>query len=165
MLRMRWKRWVREHGWVVPGSYVLAAVALGVALPQLDRRDHGFRFLGASAAEQLLAAIASGMIAFTGIVFSISLIVSQFWNTAYSMRLMQWLRNTRLTGHAFGIFTATFVYALVALAAVGRNERSQLGITVLLSLGLLLAKRALLPASSLQHAAPDEPLVRPHADR
>ena len=139
MRRMRWKRWVREHGWIVPGSYVLAAVALGTALPKLDSDTHEFRFLAASAAEQLLAAIASGMIAFTGIVFSISLIVSQFWNTAYSMRLMQWLRNTRLTGHAFGIFTATFVYALVALTAVGSNEQSELSITVAFSLALLLA--------------------------
>jgi len=56
---------VREHGWVVPGSYVLAAVAPGTALPELDRHNKRFCFLAASAAEKLLAAIASGMIAFT----------------------------------------------------------------------------------------------------
>ncbi len=136
---MRSERWLREHGWIVPSGYVLFAVVLGALLPQADLRHHGFRLLGASAAEQLLGAIASGMIAFTGIVFSISLIVSQFWNTAYSMRLMQWLRNTPLTGHAFGVFSATFVYALVALAEVGRNPDAQLGITVGFSLVLLLA--------------------------
>lgn len=47
---------------------------------------------------------------------------------------MQWLRNTPLTGHAFGTFSATFVYALVALAEVGRNEKVELGSTVALSL-------------------------------
>ena len=79
------------------------------------------------------------MIAFTGIVFSVSVIVSQFWNMAYSMRLLQWLRNTPFTGHAFGVFSATFVYALVALAEVGRNEKVELGLTVLFALLLVLA--------------------------
>ena len=61
------------------------------------------------------------MIAFTGIVFSISLLVAQFWNTAYSFRLTQWLRQTPLTAHAFGVFSATFVYALAALLVLGRH--------------------------------------------
>ena len=64
------------------------------------------------------AGLSTVMLAFTGIVFSISLLVSHFWNTSYSMRLMQWLRNTPLTGHAFGVFSATFVYALAALTVV-----------------------------------------------
>jgi uncharacterized membrane protein len=52
---------------------------------------------------------------------------------------MQWLRKTPLTGHAFGVFSATFVYALMALAAVGRNPRSHLALTEVFSLALLLA--------------------------
>ena len=139
MVRMRGMRWLREHGWVVPGTYVLLAITAGVVLPRIDRANPSLHFLGALAAEQLLAAIAAGMIAFTGIVFSISLIVSQFWSTTYSLRLMQWLRKTPLTGHAFGVFSATFVYALFALAAVGRNEDYDLGSTVAFSLMLLLA--------------------------
>ena len=139
MVRMRAVRWLRENGWTVPVMYVLLAIAFGLVLPRIDRANPGLHFLGALAAETLLAAIASGMIAFTGIVFSISLIVSQFWSTAYSMRLMQWLRNTPLTGHAFGTFSATFVYALVALAEVGRNEKVELGSTVYFALLLLLA--------------------------
>lgn len=139
MVRMRATRWLREHGWVVPVMYVLLAIVLGLVLPRIDRANPELHLLGALAAEQLLAAIASGMIAFTGIVFTISLIVSQFWSTAYSMRLMQWLRRTPITGHAFGVFTATFVYALVALAAVGSNEEVDLGSTVFFALLLVLA--------------------------
>ncbi len=52
---------------------------------------------------------------------------------------MQWLRRTPITGHAFGTFSATFVYALVALAEVGRNEKVELGSTVYFALLLLLA--------------------------
>lgn len=62
---MRVMRWVREHGWVVPTTYVLLAILLGLSLPRIDRANPELHFLGALAAEQLLAAIASGMIAFT----------------------------------------------------------------------------------------------------
>jgi uncharacterized membrane protein len=141
MAKMRFSRWLREHGWIVPGLYVLAALVVGAALPQVDRHHAlgGIRVIETSAVEQLLGAIAAGMIAFTGIVFSISLLVAQFWNTAYSFRLMQWLRKTPLTGHAFGVFSATFVYALMALAVVGRNPKSHLALTEAFALGLLLA--------------------------
>ena len=68
MARMRFSRWLREHGWIVPGLYVLAAIALGVVLPQIDQRHTfgGIRVIETSAVEQLLGAIAAGMIAFTG---------------------------------------------------------------------------------------------------
>jgi uncharacterized membrane protein len=141
MAKLRFSRWLREHGWVVPGAYVVAALVAGAVLPQIDRHHTlgGIRLIETSAVEQLLGAIASGMIAFTAIVFSISLLVAQFWNTAYSFRLMQWLRKTPLTGHAFGVFSATFVYALMALAVVGRNPTSHLVLTEVFSLALLLA--------------------------
>ena len=38
MARMRFSRWLREHGWIVPGLYVLAALVVGVVLPRIDRR-------------------------------------------------------------------------------------------------------------------------------
>ena len=141
MARLRFSRWLREHGWIVPGLYVLAALVVGVVLPGIDRRHTfgGIRVIETAAAEQLLGAIAAGMIAFTGIVFSISLLVAQFWNTAYSFRLMQWLRKTPLTGHAFGVFSATFVYALLALSVVGRSPNAHLVLTEAFSLALLLA--------------------------
>jgi uncharacterized membrane protein len=139
--RLRRQRWVREHGWVVSGTYVVLALVLVGVLSKIDRTHPlgGIRVIEASAAEQLLGAIAAGMIAFTGIVFSISLLVAQFWNTAYSFRLMQWLRQTPLTAHAFGVFSATFVYALAALVSLGRNESRHLVLTELASLLLLLA--------------------------
>ena len=141
MAKLRLQRWVREHGWVISGIYVVLALLLAGLLSQADERHPmlGVRLIETSAAEQLLGAIAAGMIAFTAIVFSISLLVAQFWNTAYSFRLMQWLRQTPLTAHAFGVFSATFVYALAALVVVGRNPHRQLVYTEIASLALLLA--------------------------
>jgi uncharacterized membrane protein len=141
MTRLRWERWVREHGWVVSGAYVLLAMLLALVLSRTDQSHpiESIAVIENSAAEQLLGAIAAGMIAFTGIVFSISLLVAQFWNTAYSFRLTQWLRQTPLTAHAFGVFSATFVYALAALLVLGRHPDERLVLTELASVGLLLA--------------------------
>jgi len=141
MARLRWERWVREHGWVVSGAYVVLAMLLALVLSRIDRSHpiESVAVIQTSAAEQLLGAIAAGMIAFTGIVFSISLLVAQFWNTAYSFRLTQWLRQTPLTAHAFGVFSATFVYALAALLVLGRHSDARLVLTELTSIGLLLA--------------------------
>jgi uncharacterized membrane protein len=139
--RLRAERWLREHGWVVSGAYVVLALLLVFVLSRIDRAHPigSIRPVERSAAEQLLGAIAAGMIAFTGIVFSISLLVAQFWNTAYSFRLMQWLRQTPLTAHAFGVFSATFVYALAALIALGRNPNRTFVLTEIGSIALLLA--------------------------
>ena len=141
VVRLRLQRWVREHGWAISGAYIVIALFLAVVLPQVDKQHPmaGVRVIETSAAEQLLGSIAAGMIAFTAIVFSISLLVAQFWNTAYSFRLMQWLRQTPLTAQAFGVFGATFVYALAALVVVGRNPDRRLVYTEVASLALLLA--------------------------
>src|SRR3954466_16243230 len=106
MAKLRFSRWLREHGWVVPGAYVVAALVAGAVLPQIDRHHTlgGIRLIETSAVDQDVGAIASGMLAFTAIVFSISLLVAQFWNMAYSFRLMQWLRKVSRTGHGFVLF-------------------------------------------------------------
>jgi len=87
---MRAARWLREHGWIVPVAYVLLAIVFGLVLPRVDRANPGLHFLGALAVEQLLAAIASGMIAFTGIVLSIS-----FWPPSTSNGSSNWRPGPR----------------------------------------------------------------------
>jgi uncharacterized membrane protein len=46
----------------------------------------------------------------------------QFSSIAYSPRLALWIARDPFLKHALGVFTATFLYALVALAWVGRNN-------------------------------------------
>lgn len=75
--------------------------------------------LSSSGAVAILSAIASGMIAFTGFVFSALFVILQFSATAYTPRLVREIgRHARLMGHAFGVFTGTFVYALLAIRLV-----------------------------------------------
>jgi uncharacterized membrane protein len=79
------------------------------------------------------------MITLTGIVFSLAFVMVQFSATAYSPRLVLWMSRDPLVSHAIGIFTATFLYALGALAWVNRNASGKVpSLNVWLMVGLLL---------------------------
>jgi uncharacterized membrane protein len=82
----------------------------------------------------MYSAIASGMITLTGIVFSLIFVMIQFSATAYSPRLVLWIARDPVMSHALGTFTATFLYALSALAWIDRNGS---GRVPLVSLGLV----------------------------
>ena len=84
-------------------------------LPELDGR------VSAGAAIAVLSAIASGMLPLTGLVFSLAFVMVQFSATAYSPRLVAWLAGSAMMRHSLGIFTATFLYSLAALAWVDRG--------------------------------------------
>jgi len=112
--------------WLIPTIYAIASMIGGVAVPRLEHeyfRSHTLYNLGlsASSAQAYLSAAASGMMALTGIVFSIAFVMVQFSAIAYSPRLVIWLARDRILFHSLGIFTATFVYALSTLAWIDRN--------------------------------------------
>ena len=60
------------------------------------------------------------MIALTGVVFSLTFVMVQFSATAYSPRLVLWMARDPVVSHSMGVFTATFLYAISALAWVDR---------------------------------------------
>jgi uncharacterized membrane protein len=68
------------------------------------------------------SSIASGMIALTGIVFSLAFVMVQFSATAYSPRLVLWVARDPVVSHALGVFTSTFLYSLLLLAWVDRDS-------------------------------------------
>ena len=75
--------------WLVPMVYAVAAILAGMVLPRLEN----FLFpqlkaeLSIDVAIALYSSIASGMMALTGIVFSLTFLMVQFSATAYSPRL------------------------------------------------------------------------------
>src|SRR5690242_16583753 len=110
----------RSHlvGWVIPLSYAVVAILAGSTLPRIEHRLFPglTSSVSAPAAMAIYSSIASGMIALTGIVFSLAFVMVQFSATAYSPRLVLWISRDPLLYHAIGIFTATFLYAIAALA-------------------------------------------------
>lgn len=141
--RWQWRLSLRRQRrlWAVPAGYFVAALALAALVPGLDGERIGVvvpRF-DTDAARDFLSAIASGMFAFTGIVFSMALLLVQFGSTAYSPRLAGWLFGDRVVRHALGVFSATVIFALLSLLLSDpENAGSVSGIGVLIALGAVL---------------------------
>jgi uncharacterized membrane protein len=138
------QRPLHEHAWRVPSIYAACAIAAGLALPRLETRfvPHLMSDISVSAATAMYSSIASGMIALTAIVFSVTFVMVQFSATAYSPRLVLWLARDPLLSHALGVFMATFLYALAALAWVDRGGGRVPFISSMTVLGLLLVSIA-----------------------
>ena len=80
--------------------------------------------IDANSAADALSALAAGMLAFTGFVTSIVLLVIQFGSVEFSPRLLRWFRRDQTLKIALSTFIATFLFALVATTQVGRGPRS-----------------------------------------
>jgi uncharacterized membrane protein len=124
--RMRLRRAasrVWDSLWFVPAVYVLVALGLSVGLVHWDQADPIVltRSFNASSAAAALSALGSGMIAFTGFVTSVVLLLVQFGTSEFSPRFVAWFRRDRTLIFALSTFSATFVFALVSTAQVGRG--------------------------------------------
>ena len=109
--------------WSIPMIYAAVTVAAGLVFPRLEFHYlAGYRHgMTVSIATAVFSSIASGMLALTGIVFSLAFVMVQFSSIAYSPRLVLWFSRDPVISHAMGMFTATFIYSLSALGWVDRN--------------------------------------------
>jgi uncharacterized membrane protein len=132
--------------WLIPLLYAVVAIAASFTIPRYAAvfLPTLVSTISVGAATGIYSAIASGMIALTGIVFSLAFVMVQFSATAYSPRLVLWIARDPVMSHALGIFTATFLYALTALAWVDRNNSGQVPLSSLwIVVALLLASIAM----------------------
>lgn len=137
------------HYWVLPFAYVVVAILLGMLLPRIDRQyiPGHWQTVSINSETAILSSIASGMMALTGIVFSMVLVSVQVAGSSYSPRLVQWLVHDPILRHALGVFTGTFIFALMALAAVDVGNSGRVPyLTTLIALVWLLASILLLIA-------------------
>jgi uncharacterized membrane protein len=132
---------VLDRFWAVPLLCAVGAAGLGLALSNLDAvLDTSFTlpFLfagGPEGARALLSAIITSMISFTGLVFSITIVVLQLTSSQFSPRVLRTFLRDWFDQLTLGVLVATFVYALVVLRTVrGTAELNpfvpQLAITV-----------------------------------
>jgi uncharacterized membrane protein len=120
---MRWKHFRnRAIVWTVPSIYAAAAIAAGFLLPPLEHRvwPAAASSLSITSATAIYSTVAAGTIALTAIVFSLTFVMVQFSATAYSPRLVLWVARDPFIAHALGVFSATFLYAIAALAWIDR---------------------------------------------
>lgn len=108
--------------WLIPTFYAVASVVAGFLVPRFENKFLSLSLgLSTSSAQAYLSAVASGMMALTGIVFSIAFVLVQFNAVVYSPRLVVWFARDRLLFHSLGMFVATFMYSLATLAWVDRQ--------------------------------------------
>lgn len=114
---------VRSQVWAIPAVCVAVAVGLAIGLTALDRAtDPGrtlFLFPGpASGARSFLSSITQAMISFTGVVFSVTIVVLQLSSSQFSPRVLRRFLQSRTIQVSLGVFVATFVYSMVVLREV-----------------------------------------------
>jgi uncharacterized membrane protein len=132
-------RKTQAMAWLVPLVYAAGALIFGFTSARLAQTllPGLSSTISANAAVGIYSSIASGMLALTGIVFSLTFLMVQFSATAYSPRLVLWIAHDPVISHAIGVFTATFLYALVSLAWVDRGGSGRVplaGVVVVTSL-------------------------------
>jgi uncharacterized membrane protein len=112
--------------WVPVLATNVAAVGLGIGLPILDKQigDEQALPLSLGSAEAIFGALAGGMLTFTGIVFSAVFVAAQIQTSSYSPRLAARLRRDPVVIAGLALPTATAIYSLFALAAIGRQTNA-----------------------------------------
>ncbi len=121
---------VRSRLWPMPALGVVAAVLVGVGLPELDAvidsrmspTVAGYLFGGsADAAREVLGAVATSLMTVTSLTFSLTLVTLQLASSQYSPRLLRTFAADPFVQRTLALFLATFAYALTVLRTV-RND-------------------------------------------
>lgn len=144
--------------WLIPVSYVAISSLCAFVFPRLENAYlSDFKFsLSVASAHAVLSATASGMMALTAIVFAVVFVLVQFGASAYSPRVVLWLTRDRTLFHTLGLFIATFIYSLWALAWIDRGGTgsvpmfSVLVVSVLVILSMILFARMVDRLNELQ---------------
>jgi uncharacterized membrane protein len=142
------QEWVRERFWVVPTALLLAGMAVGLAvsradsMPGIDKVGGGLPVRAASA-EAILGIIAASMLTFVGVVFTITLVALQLASAQLSPRVIRTFIRSGTTKLAFGLFLATFAYAIVVFIVEGASSSASV-LRLAVTLGVLLVLASLI---------------------
>ena len=125
--------------WPVPALFGVVALIAAVVSISLD--DHfdfhvkGSHFVvgDTNTALTLTSVVATGMLAFLGIVFATTLVAIQLAASQYSPRAVRVFVRSKLTKVSLGIFVATFVFSLATLIEIRSAAGGDKGFTPVLS--------------------------------
>jgi uncharacterized membrane protein len=112
---------VRDRFWSIPIVLIVAAMvtAAVVSRPDLFGLPDDWRLghvVRTSTADAMLQVMASSMLTFVGIVFAITLVGLQLASSQVSPRVIRTFARSWVTKTAFGVFLATFAFAITAIA-------------------------------------------------
>lgn len=142
------REYLRLSLWFVPTIFGVAAAAGALLILALDRRlaEEGFEFFRfggtAEGARSVLSAVSESMLTFTGLVFTITMLVLQLAANQLSPRVMRTYLRDRKNQVVLGLFVATFLFSLVVLREVRSPDGDEgfvPGVSVWVSFALLVA--------------------------
>lgn len=133
---------LRTSMWPIPVLCVLVGVAVSFATVALDTRNLvSVEFIGGpDAALAILGGIAASMIALTGTVLTMVLVVVQLAMGQFSPRIVRAILHDRPSQYAIGIFVAAFAQAMLAMREIAPTEESAPvpGLSIIVALALVV---------------------------
>ena len=141
-----WDR-VRSGFWFLPAvmagvADALALVSVTVSEPVTEwfTLNFGWTFTGgAEGASDVLGIIAGSMITIAGVVFSMTLVALSLASSQLGPRLLRGFMRDSATQVVLGTFIATFLYCLLVLRTIRREEEVAFVPHLSVTLGVLLA--------------------------
>ena len=122
------REWIRERFWSRTNCAARRRGGRRVGgfegrfVPSACRGRRGSPGQGKFSAEALLGIIASSMLTFVGVVFTITLVALQLASAQLSPRVIRTFVRAGVTKLAFGLFLATFAYAIVVIVVEGASS-------------------------------------------
>jgi uncharacterized membrane protein len=115
--------------WFIPAAFLVGALLLALATRQIDQSLAPVRagtapwIVSAGDAGVVLSTLATAMLTFLGVVFSIGLVALQLASQQFSPRVLRNYVRTTTTKVALGTFIATFIYPLFSLGYLEELSR------------------------------------------
>ncbi|MCZ7422029.1 MULTISPECIES: DUF2254 domain-containing protein [unclassified Micromonospora] len=139
---------IRQSFWLIPALFAASAVVLAIGLSVLELRlrlpVESILPSGPPGARSLLSSIITAMISFTALVFSITVVALQLASSQYSPRVLRTFLQDRVIQSTLGTFVATFLFAMVVLAALPARDSDRLPeLSLAVSMSLVLASTAM----------------------
>ena len=135
---------VTQAFWALPAFGAVVAAVVAFVAVGLDRAYGGSAGLlyggGPDSARAILQTVATSVLTFAGLAFSITIVALQLASSQFSPRVLTSLLRDRWTQSALAIFVGTFVYALLILREVRGGDESfvpGLGVGLVVVLGLV----------------------------
>ncbi|MGW6731564.1 DUF2254 domain-containing protein [Streptomyces sp. NPDC055013] len=133
---------LRDTFWFAPTAAMvtvfavwLVAQALDAAIVEALQKDGDYETLDellrfADDAKAVVSAVASAMMTFIGVVFSISLVAVQMASGQFTPRVVRLFVRSRITKATFAVFLATFVLSLLVLTSFDTADDARAVTTV-----------------------------------
>jgi uncharacterized membrane protein len=137
---------LRSSLWFLPSLIVVGAVAVAIALIEVDTKlDHREilsqwpRLFGAGAegTRGMLSAIGSAMITVAGVVFSITIVALSLASSQYTPRMLRNFMRDRSNQVVLGTFVGIYAYCLVVLRTIRGGDEGAF-VPSLAALGAIL---------------------------